>query len=333
MAQQNRGKTLVTGATGFIGSHLVEKLVAEGEEVRCLVRPTSNLRWIQHLPVDTFVGDLFDSQSLDKALQGVRIIYHVAGVTKATRKRDYWRGNVEATSRFLETACRTRNAIERFVYVSSQAAVGPSLNGTPVDEATLPHPIDIYGRSKKAAEDLCRAYSNELPVTILRPVAVYGPRDLDTFAFFRWIGRGIIPMFGSDTKKIALVYVKDLVEGIVLASRRTEAIGQVYFLSNQTATSWEELFSVATVLGEKRMKKWVFPNFSIYLVAAAAEPMAFLTGKAVLYNFEKARELAQTNWSCDPSKARRELGYEAKTPILDGMRETFEWYKREGWLN
>ena len=330
---QNGVKTLVTGATGFIGSHLVERLVAEGHDVRCFVRSTSNVRWLKNLPVEIFVGDFFDAESLRNALRGVRIVHHVAGITKAQRKRDYWRWNSEATRKLLEATFQFAESIDRFVHMSSQAAVGPSYNGTPANELTTPHPIDVYGKSKIEAEQACLGFSGKLPITIIRPVAVYGPRDHDTFSFFKWLNRGILPILGSEKKRVALIYVKDLVEGIVVATESKHAVGQTYFIANEKNPTWEELFSVATQIAGKKVRKFRIPNFSVYLVAAAAEPLSFITGKAALYSFEKARELAQANWGCDVAKAKRELGYEAKTPILDGMRETIQWYRREGWLN
>jgi len=326
-------KTLVTGATGFIGSHLVERLVAEGHDVRCLVRATSDVRWLKNLSVEIRVGDFFDQDSLREVLRDVRVVHHVAGVTKAQKKREYWRGNSETTRRFLEATLEFAHSIDRFVLISTQAAVGPSYNGTPVNELTVPHPIDVYGRSKKEAEDACLEFSDKLPITIIRPAAVYGPRDHDTLAFFKWINRGVLPIVGSEEKRFALIHARDLVEGILIATRDKRAIGQIYFLANEDCPTWGELFSVASQIAGRRLIKWRLPNFSIYVVAAAAEPLAFITGKAALFSFEKARELAQPSWSCDVGKAKRELGYEAKTPILDGMRETIEWYRKEGWLS
>jgi nucleoside-diphosphate-sugar epimerase len=284
------------------------------------------------LHVEITVGDFFDEDSLREALQGVRVIHHVAGVTKARRERDYWRGNSEVTRRLLGATMDFARSIDRFVYISTQAAVGPSYNGTPVSELTVPHPIDVYGKSKKDAEDACLECSDKLPITIIRPVAVYGPRDHDILAFFKWVDRGILPIVGSEKKKVALIYARDLVDGILLAAKHQGAVGQIYFLANEHCPTWGELFSVASQIAGKKLIKWRLPNFSIYVVAAAAEPLAFFTGKAALFSFEKAKELAQPSWSCDVGKAKRELGYEAKTPILDGMRETIEWYRREGWV-
>jgi dihydroflavonol-4-reductase len=325
-------KTLVTGATGFIGSHLVERLVAEGHDVRCLVRSTSDVRWLRDLRVEITAGDFFDEASLREALQGIQVIYHVAGVTKARRERDYWRGNSEVTRRLLGATLEFARSVDRFVHISTQAAVGPSYNGTPVNELTVAHPIDVYGKSKKDAEDACLDFSDKLPITIIRPGAVYGPRDHDILTFFKWVDRGILPIVGSEKKRVALIYAKDLVDGILLAAKHQRAVGQIYFFANEHCPTWGELFSVASQIAGKKLIKWRLPNFSIYVVAAAAEPLAFFTGKAALFSFEKAKELTQRSWSCDVGKAKRELGYEAKTPILDGMRETIEWYRREGWL-
>jgi len=325
-------KTLVTGATGFVGGHLVEQLVARHDDVRCFVRSTSDTHWLSSLPVEITVGDFFDEGSLQRALSGVQIVYHAAGVTKARDKREYWRANLDATRRLLEATLKFAESIERFVHISTQAAVGPSYNGTPIDEKTVPHPIDVYGRSKKAAEEACLEVAGKLPITVIRPAAVYGPRDHDIFVLFKWLDRGILPIIGSENKRFALIHAKDLVEGILAATEHERAIGQTYLLANQECPSWGELFSMATQIVDKKLIKCRIPNFSIYLVAAAAEPLSLFTGRAALFSFEKAKELTQGSWSCDVGKAKRELEFEPKTPVLEGMRETMEWYRREGWL-
>ena len=326
-------KTLVTGATGFIGSHLVERLVEEGEDVRCFVRKTSKTNWLKGLPVEIFVGDLLNPESLKDALREVKTIYHVAGITKARKKRDYRRSNTEATRRLLETISESANSIDRFVHVSSQAAVGPSLNGNPVDEKTPFHPVDIYGRSKREAEEACHEYFDRFPITIIRPVAVFGPRDKDTFTFFQFMHRGILPIIGSEKKRVALIHVKDLVEGIILAAQNERAIVQTYFIGNSVSPSWGDLHSIASEVIGRKVKKVVLPNFAVYLIAAVAEPLSFITGKPALFSFEKAKELAQPDWSCKVEKAEQELGYRSRKTLVEGMRETMGWYRREGWIN
>jgi len=325
-------KALVTGATGFIGSHLVEHLVRQGDQVRCLVRSTSRIDWLRKLDVEIIIGDFFRLETLKEALQDIAAIYHAAGVTKARDKRDYWKGNVDATRRFLEATVRFGHSVKRFVHVSSQAAVGPSINNSPVDETSPLNPVDVYGRSKKEAEKVCREFLDKLPITIIRPVAVYGPRDRDTFSFFKLVHYGLLPIVGSEEKRVALIHVHDLVEGVVLAATNERAIGETYFLGNDTCPTWKDLFSIATQIAGKNVKKWVIPNFSIYVVAAVAEPLSYITGEPAVFSFEKAKELAQQDWSCDVSKSKRDLGFSARIPLLEGMKETLEWYRKERWL-
>lgn len=210
-------RVLITGATGFIGSHLAEIFHSNGHKVRCLIRRTSDLHWIRHLPNEYAYGDLFDRDALEAAVADVDHVYHLAGITKARTKEEYYRGNHLATKNLLATVLEHRPGLGRFVHVSSQAAVGPSSPGSPIDEATPFHPITTYGRSKMEAEKECLRLADRLPITIVRPPAVYGPRDKDVFEFFNTMSKGLQPMVGFGEKVVSLIHVRDLVDGIVLA--------------------------------------------------------------------------------------------------------------------
>src|SRR5208283_1189048 len=177
-------RILITGATGFIGSHLADALHNKGYQLRCLVRTTSSHEWIKHLPVEYAYGGLFDTKALNKAVENVDYIYHVAGLTKAKSRAEYFHGNHIATKNLLDAVLIANPNIKRFVHISSQAAVGPSAGGIPINEQTPFHPITAYGESKMEAEKECLGRMNKLPITITRPPAVYGPRDKDVFAFF-----------------------------------------------------------------------------------------------------------------------------------------------------
>ncbi len=191
---------LITGATGFIGSHLAEELHRKGYKLRCLVRKTSNLRWLKHLPIEYIYGDLFDAEMLRRSVEGVDYVYHVAGVTKAKNREEYFRGNHLGTRNLLDAVREVKPDLKRFILVSSLAAVGPSLNGQPVDETTHYHPITSYGESKMEAEKECLQLTDSIPVTVVRPPAVYGPRDKDIFAFFDTMNKGLQPMIGFRDK-------------------------------------------------------------------------------------------------------------------------------------
>ncbi len=325
-------RVLITGATGFIGSHLAELLHANGHQVRCLIRKTSNLRWIRHLPNEYVEGDLFNPEAMKEAVAGVDRVYHLAGITKARTKEEYYRGNHHATRNLLESVLKHRPDLGRFVHVSSQAAVGPSMPGAPVDEATPFHPITTYGRSKMEAEKECLRVADRLPVTIVRPPAVYGPRDRDVFEFFNTMSRGLHPLIGFGEKVVSLIHVRDLVGGIVLAGGHPAAVGQTYFISSKVQYNWRQVGELTAGIMGKHVIRLRIPEWGVYAVAAISEAFSAISRRAVLLNMEKAKDLVQDAWTCSIGKAERELGYQEKLTLAEGIRDTVDWYRREGWL-
>lgn len=324
---------LITGATGFIGSHLAERLHAKGYALKCLVRKTSNLVWLKDMNIEYIYGDLHDTEVLRKAVAQVDYIYHLAGVTKAKTRAEYFAGNHTATKNLLDAALSHSSNLKRFVHVSSQAAVGPSEQGIPVDEQTAFHPITTYGVSKMEAEKECINRMDKLPVTIVRPPAVYGPRDKDVFAFFSSMSKGLQPMIGFNNKEVSLIHVKDLVDGIVLAGEHTKAAGQTYFISSERFYNWKEVGEVTAGAMKKRALRLRIPEFIVYTIAAFSELFGLLSRKPVLLNFEKARDIVQDAWTCSIKKAKDELGFKESQTLEEGIRNTVEWYYRNGWLS
>ncbi|MGH9761667.1 MAG: NAD-dependent epimerase/dehydratase family protein, partial [Blastocatellia bacterium] len=214
MAEQD-GKILVTGGTGFVGSHLVDRLVEQGCRVRCLVRATSNLKYLKQPGVEFAYGGLEGDTDWDAAFRDVNTVYHVAGLTFARRAKDYFTVNHKGTEYILGAALKRREQLKRFVHVSSLAAIGPARDGEAVTETTPPRPITPYGRSKLAGEEALRMMRDLVDYTIVRPPAVYGPRDYAIFEFFKAVKRGMSPVIGSHDMKFSIVHVRDLVEGII----------------------------------------------------------------------------------------------------------------------
>ena len=323
---------LITGATGFIGSHLAEELHRKGYKLRCLVRKTSNLVWLKHLPIEYVYGDLFDAEMLRKSVEGVDYVYHVAGVTKSKDREGYFRGNHIATRNLLDAVREVKPDLKRFVLVSSLAAVGPSLDGRPVDETTPYHPITSYGESKMEAEKECLQLADSIPVSVVRPPAVYGPRDKDIFAFFDTMNKGLAPMIGFREKTVSLIHVADLIKGIVLAGEIPDAVGKVYFISSEKYYTWKEIGEITGRVMHKPGFGLRIPVTLVYTIAGVSELFSMVTGRAVLLNWEKATDIVQDAWTCDISRAKKDLGFKESFSIEEGIRNTVAWYRQEGWL-
>ncbi|MGA9117814.1 MAG: NAD-dependent epimerase/dehydratase family protein [Bacteroidota bacterium] len=325
-------KILVTGATGFIGSHLVGLLLSKGHQVRCLVRKSSNLVWLKDLSVEYVYGDMFDDAALRQAVAGVHYVYHSAGLTKAKTQEEYYQANSEGTRRLLQATAEVAPGLQRFLHVSSQAAAGPSPTRMPIDEAVDPHPITTYGRSKFQSELECRAFDGKVKYTICRPPVVYGPRDKDVFEFFHTMSRGLQPMVGMQDTYVSLIHVRDLVRGLVMAAESERSIGQTYFISSTGVYSWKELGNITREALGKSALRLRIPVFGIYTVSAVAEVLARFSTKPALLNLEKARDMVQRYWTCDAAKAKKDFGFEQEISLPDGVIDTVRWYRANGWL-
>ena len=323
---------VVTGANGFVGSHLVDLLVAQGFHVRCIVRESSNLRWLDGKKVEILKCGLFDKDGLSTALKEAKYVYHVAGVVKAKTKEGYFRGNVETTMNLLEAALQNKESIKRFLVLSSQTVTGPSLDGKPVNEETECRPITTYARSKYEQEKIALSYKDKLPVTICRAPAVYGERDTEIFIYFQNFAKGITTTIGFDKKVLSLIHVCDLVDGFYKAAVSENTTGKIYFISSEKFYSWVEVNAVTSNVLNKKVIKIPVPHFLVYSLAAIAQFFSLFSSKAATLNLEKARDLVQHAWICDTSKAMREFGYKQNISLEEGIRRTVTWYKEMKWI-
>ena len=317
---------LITGAAGFIGSHLVEALTARGEAVRALVRRSSSQRYLP--AVEVAYGDLTAGDGLASALRGVRVVIHVAGVTKALRPADYYAGNVRATETLARSVAGTGI---RLVHVSSLAAAGPSSENLPLTEDAEPRPITPYGKSKLEAERVVRTLVPD--TVILRPPVVYGPRDTGVFEVLKPLSRGWALEISGGARWFSAVYVKDLAEGLIAAAGSPAAAGRTYFLAHPKPLSWGQLARVASGIMRRRARTVRIPLPVARAVGLSAELWSRFTGKPGVLSRDKIAEAQCRAWTCDPSRAARELGFTARTPVEEGLAETLAWYKEAGWLD
>ncbi len=330
----NKIKCLVTGATGFIGSHLADSLLAKGYEVRCTVRKTSNLRWLKDKPVVLVEASLSNKDSLAEAVKDVDYIYHVAGLTAAKNYDDFLKGNRDGTVNLLNAAVDNSPNLKRFLHVSSQTASGPSPSkDSPVDEYSPCHPITSYGRSKRAAEIEVEKFFDKLPITIVRPPAVYGPRDTATFDIFKAMKTGIASYIGFGKKYVSIVHSDDLVRGIILAAESEKSIREKYFIASEKFYSWAEINPIiANAMGKKKVLHLHLPHFLVLTVAAVSGFFGKFSAKPPVFNYEKGIDFIQEAWTCSVDKAVKELGYSQEVSLEEGMNQTAKWYKDNGWL-
>lgn len=325
-------KSLITGATGFIGSHLAEALIQKGHDVRCVVRRTSDLTWLKNLPIELAEGDITDRDSLIPAVKGVDFIFHLGGITKAKKESTYFKINADG-SRLLYEVCREHNpVVKKIVHVSSQAAAGPSSVHRLRTENDPPQPLTFYGKSKLEGEKYAVEYSKFLPITIIRPPAVYGPREKDIFIYFKLIDRHWKPILGMKKKYLSLIYVHDLVDAIVLAAENPAGLGQTYFVDDGNIYSWSDLSDGI----KKSMNRWTLPLFVpdtlTVAVAYVSEFFSQFSSKPAVLNRQKIIELRQQAWTTSSEKIRKELGFVSKFDWMRGCEETVKWYREHGWL-
>ncbi len=322
---------LVTGGTGFVGSHVVERLVAAGARVRCLVRASSSLRYLPREGVELVQGDLAAGTGIEAAVEGADVVAHVGGVTKALSEDAFYRGNLRATENLLHACKRQGDSVRRFVHVSSLAAIGPSPDGAPLDEDAAPHPLTWYGRSKLAAEGAVRASTLAGRAVILRPPVVYGPRDTDVFEVFRSVARGMMLRIGRDESYFSYIHVKDLAEAMWLAVSSESGAGRTYFVANPEPVSWSEFAQIAASIMGHRVRTVGVPAPLANLAGWCAEGVSRLGGKPGIVSRQKIIEARCRYWTCDATRARLELGFEATRSLREGLEETLAWYKDSKW--
>lgn len=329
--QRAARRAFVTGATGFVGSHLTDLLLERGWTVTALVRPTSDVRRLQRPGVRTVVADL-DADRLPQLMSGHDVVCHLAAATRARTEAEYQRVNVEGTRAVADAVARAAPRPRRLVYLSSMAAAGPSSGVRPVHEADAPHPITAYGRSKLAAERLCLE-RDEIDAIALRPPAVYGPRDRDLFTFFRFARWGIMPLPAGPDRPVQLIHVRDLARAIVTAAQ-ARSDERLYHVADARSYAWTEVAGmIGAATGGRRPLNVRVPRPLIRGAAALSEAAAAALGRATIFNRDKARELLAAGWLCSTRRAERELGFRTQIDLESGLRETAQWYRRKGWLD
>ena len=327
-------RAIVTGATGFLGSHLVDQLVARGHRVVSIGRPESDRRWLDGRPVEYVPCGVHDEPALTRVCDGADVVFHFAGCNHAPSAHELCRLNVEGTAAVMRAAAAHGPAAPHVILASSIAAVGPCRGDVPLSAETVPRPVSLYGSSKLAAEAVVHSYAGRVPATILRLPSVYGPRDRGLYKLFRLLRRGVAVTVGAWDRRVSLIYVRDLTAGALAAARATRFPGAapIYYLTHPEPVSWEGFAHIAgQALGREPILVSV-PRVLADAFAWCAERWAAVRGRSASLNRGRVGEIAQRRWVCDGSRAVAELGFRPAVSLEEGVRETVEWYRAERWL-
>lgn len=321
---------LLTGGNGFVGAFLAKALVARGDVVRCLARPTSDLSALGGVPVTVVHGDVTDPATLPAALDGVHTVFHLAGVRRASTRDEFLRVNAEGT-RFVAEAMAAVGA-KRLVLVSSLAAAGPSEDGRPRTEADGLAPTEWYGESKAEAERVAFGFEKRLEVTSCRPSRILGPGDHENLTFFKLVKKGVVLKLGGPERRLSVVDVEDVVDQLLLQADRPEAPGQAFFSSSRETTTLEGLMrAIARVLGVNARTVYL-PAPGLSALGAVADLVSNVTGKRLALNRKLVRQLLAPGWTCRIDKAERLLGYAPKRTVQASLERSARWYLEAGWL-
>jgi nucleoside-diphosphate-sugar epimerase len=326
-------KVLLTGANGFVGSHILDQLLAGGIATAVLLRPGSDRSLIAaHLArLEVRTGSIGDPPSLDAALRDATHVIHCAGCTKALHASEFFDANQAGTRNVVDAVNRREGGIRRLVHISSLAAAGPAPRERPARETDPPHPVSAYGRSKLAGErevrEACRA-----DAVILRPPAVYGPRDTAFLPLFKAVRGHLLPLFGGGRLALSLVYVRDLAAAAVACLDHPAAPGKTFYVASPEVVTSRELAAAIA----RQLPAWTVP---LPLPTAALWPLCVLQGafsrvtrRPAVLSRQKYAELRAPGWVCDPGWLRHELGFACATGLAAGVAGTLAGYRGQGWL-
>lgn len=328
-------KALVTGGSGFIGSRLAEQLSKNGYDLRLILRGSSSLKNLENVKFERFNADLRDQKSLQTALDGIDVVFHLAGTLASKNTKDFFDGNQLSTKNLAEVAKKQNRKI-RFVYVSSLAAGGPVTSYHLRTEADPDQPVSDYGRSKKAAEEVLSGFQDSLDIRIIRPPIVYGPRDPGVFEIVKMANSFVCPILkgsNADKKKYySHIFVDDLVSGIIGAASYDKQGAQpdIFYLTNPEVLSFEKMITQMSIALEKRPIKLFIPSWGLSIAKAATKLLGGALGGKL--NSDKFNEIQPDYWICSSDKASKTFGFSCQTSFQEGIQQAVNWYRANHWI-
>ncbi len=324
--------TLVTGATGFIGSHLVDALLERGCKVHCVVRETSNLQWLDTSRVILHTGDLHQPGTYQEGLTEVDYVFHCAGITRANDRHEYLHNNARVCIPFYRSCVEHGKQIKGVVHISSLAAVGPTPPDQKVDEETPCHPLTYYGKSKLTGEEIALGYASELPMVVLRPPVVYGEREVNFFSYLKAINWRMALKIGTAPRVLSIIYVKDLVDAMIRAAAAPDPDRNVFFITDGNIYSWDDLANAAMKALEVRAQTVIIPVSLMGFTAMVSEFLAKMRNRTPLLDRQRMIDLRQSAWTASSERFFDHYSFKPQFDLNQGLKQTCAWYKQQGWL-
>ncbi|HEY5641035.1 MAG TPA: NAD(P)-dependent oxidoreductase [Dehalococcoidia bacterium] len=325
-------KVLVTGASGFLGSHIAEQFAAAGHDVRLLLRRTSSREFLT-FSYEEAIGDVTDLESLGPAVEGVDAVVHPAGLIRARSEEEFRAVNDDGTGRLLAALEERAPGLRRFIYVSSMSAHGPSPDGQARPVEAEAKPVSAYGRSKLGGETATRRSALADRSVIFRMPVIYGPRDLALLPFFKAVRYRIAPLLRGGRNRLSVVYVSDAAKAVVQATTAEANVGgKTYSPEDGVVYAWRDLLSAIEKASGRRALMLPVPLIGYEAAGLASEMFGRLAGRAQVFDRDKVREMRRRAWVCSAAELRDDLGWLPRVQIEAGARLTHDWYREAGWL-
>ena len=325
-------KVVITGANGFIGSHLAEYMSNKGFEVHCIVRETSNLKWIENKDFIFHKCGLTNIDALKIAFKDAKYIFHLAGTVSALKYEDYIYGNVTLTKNILEAVKSLKDKPDKILITSSLAVAGPTTKDKPLSESESFNALVQYGKAKVEQEILCAEYYDDLNITIARPSPITGTREVEMYEFIKSINNGIFPKVGYNEKYVNIIHISDLIDAFYKMVVTEKTSGEAYFICSEKAYSWTDIAKISAKLLNKKPFTLALPHFVIYIAGFFSGLYGKIIGKPQTFDYEKAKEAVQEAWLGSVEKAKNDFDFQQNTSLIEGLKEAIDWYKKVGWL-
>lgn len=323
-------RVLVTGASGFLGTHLCRALSNRGDDVVALVRKRASDAQLNSVKATQIEGDVTDVSSLENAMRGVEVVFHLAGIRRSPAREPFFEVNAEGTRKTCDAMVKA--GARRMVLAGSLSASGPSTAERPRREDDPFNPQEWYGESKVEAERIVNGYHDRLEVTIIRPARILGPGDRENLAFFKVVKKGIKLKLGGGPRPLSMVDAEDVVDQMLLQGDKKEAVGEAFFSASDETATMERLQDVVADELKVRTRTIFLPPVALTALANAADVFSNATGKHLPLNRKLAKQLLVPAWTCSMEKAHRLLGFKAKRGLEASIRESARWYIEHGWL-